>query len=132
MSTTLMLMLGLVCFVAAMLGAALGAFLIWRMVRQRLQAQQGALIALLPAAAQAPLAVQDKPPSAIDLAPLADHVAARLQAQLNSIFDAQNLAQNLTQCAAQQKAELSLHQALQRVPALLQQAIQVELEFKAT
>ena len=131
MSTTLMLMLGLVCFVAAMLGAALGAFLIWRMVRQRLQAQQGALIGLLPAeepAALAALTVQDNPPSAIDLAPLADHVAARLQAQMNSLFE----AQNLTQAAAQQKAELSLHQALQRVPPLLQQAIQVELEFQAT
>ena len=135
MSTTLMLMLGLVCFVAGMLGAALGSVLIWRMVRQRMQAQQGTLIGPLPAAVPAALTaltVRDKLPSAIDLALLADQVAARLQTQLNSMFDAQNLAQNLTQCAAQQKAELSLHQALQRVPPLLQQAIQVELEFLAT
>jgi len=101
------MMLAAICFVAAVLGAALGVA--WTGQRR------GASSA-----------------SPVDLAPLTTRIATDVQARLDARWDARFEAQHLAQAAAQQQAALSLHQALQAVPSLLQRALQIELEFQAT
>ena len=96
-----------ICFVAAVLGAALGVAWTGR--------RRGASSA-----------------SPVDLAPLATRIATDVQARLDARWNARFEAQHLAQAAAQQQAALSLHQALQAVPSLLQRALQIELEFQAT
>ena len=132
--------LGSICLVASLLGAGLGAALVWRAASLRMPSRwairfQEVLEPMLRKVAAESVGRVTVPssgptektgmPASMDLRPLANLITA----QIETGFDVHDEAQDIARATAHRKAELSLDQALQRMPLLLQQAIKVELEF---